>query len=207
MMASAGQRTAIRSVLGNGEIAAVTTVSVEKGLAFALLPNVNPELVSRLLCQGLFLGSLGPLLMAPVAEAMATPVMSCLALAVVRTMSAVLTSRIVVPDGKLAHGNVHALTDIFSQPAARHLQRSLPHEYQCIGSSYGDCCSAYGYCESNTTYCEAGCQSKFGACLAGGAPILVFDPKTGGICSVCLLINSLLTKTIEYELPGKASRK
>jgi hypothetical protein len=105
-------------VLGNGEIAAATTGSVVRALAFAPRPNANRELASRLLCQGLFRGSLGPPLMAPVAEAMVTRVMWCLALAVTKTMFAALTSRIVVPDGKLAHGIVHVPTDISAQPAS-----------------------------------------------------------------------------------------
>ena len=40
--------------------------------------------------------------------------------------------------------------------------------YNCVGSTFGNCCSQYGWCGSSDAYCGTGCQTKFGKCPGSG---------------------------------------
>lgn len=52
------------------------------------------------------------------------------------------------------------------------------NKYECVGTSFGDCCSSSGYCGSTRGHCEAGCQSTFSTCTSG--PVTSPDGSCGG---------------------------
>lgn len=58
------------------------------------------------------------------------------------------------------------------------------NQFNCTGSTFGDCCSSGGWCGDTSAHCGSGCQDLFGTC---GAPTNV---STDGSCGtngkICL---------------------
>ncbi|KAK7187425.1 keratin-associated protein 5-4 [Paraphaeosphaeria sporulosa] len=54
----------------------------------------------------------------------------------------------------------------------------------CQGSSFGNRCSKYGYCGSRNDYCGDGCQTGWGTCKSGSAPVAQSKISKNGRCGI-----------------------